>query len=216
MNRGHIYLIDNQRTRRDNLRESLEACGYQLQSFEDAPAFLQDIDYERVPDRTCVLTHLDLTPISGIELLDVFRSDRVTLPIVLIGALSQLELAVKAMRYSGTYILWRPFATSLLEQVLASVLREWNEAPRNTAADPEQHSLRALEERFASLSRRQRQVLRYVFEGNGNRAIAERLGISVKTVELHRACMMRKMHADSVAALIRMMSEYRHALERCA
>ncbi len=216
MNRGHIYLIDNQRTRRDNLGQSLAACGYQLQSFDDAPAFLQDVDYERVPDRTCVLTHLDLAPISGVELLDVFRSDRVTLPIVLIGALSELQLAVKAMRYSGTYILWRPFTTSLLEQVVTSVLREWNEPPRSNGADTGQSSFRALEDRFASLSRRQRQVLRYVFEGNGNRAIAERLGISVKTVELHRACMMKKMHADSVAALIRMMSEYRHALERCA
>lgn len=216
MNRGHIYLIDNQRTRRESLGEALAACGHQLQPFDDAPAFLQSIDYERLPEHTCVLTHLDLAPINGVELLDVFRADRVTLPIVLIGAISELQLAVKAMRYSGTYILWRPFATTLLQQVVASVLREWNEPPRQTAATAEQSTLRALEERFASLSRRQRQVLRYVFEGNGNRAIAERLGISVKTVELHRACMMKKMHADSVAGLIRMMSEYRHALETCA
>jgi two-component system, LuxR family, response regulator FixJ len=216
MNRGHIYLIDNERTRRNSLTEALVAQGYQLQTFDDAPEFLRGIDYERVPNRTCVLTHLDLAPMTGVELLDVFRSDRVTLPLVLIGALSQLQLAVKAMRYSGTYILWRPFSVSLLEQVVSSVLHEWNEEPRRSAVEEEHDSMRTLEERFASLSRRQRQVLRYVFEGNANRAIAERLGISIKTVELHRACMMKKMHADSVAALIRMMSEYRHALERVA
>ena len=216
MNRGHIYLIDNQRARRDTLHAALSGCGYQLQSFDDAPEFLQGIDYERVPARTCVVTHLDLTPLTGVELLDVFRADRVTLPIVLIGALQDLQLAIKAMRYSGTHILWRPFTTALLQEVVISVLREWYEPPRQSSGEDEATDVRALEARFASLSRRQREVLRYVFEGNGNRTIAERLGISVKTVELHRACMMKKMHADSVAALIRMMSDYRHALERYA
>jgi FixJ family two-component response regulator len=213
MNCGHVYLIDNQRERRMSLGETLEARGYRLQAFEDAPAFLHGIDYEQVPDRACVLTHLDLAPMTAVELLDVFRADRVTLPAVLIGATSQLQLAVKAMRYGGAYILWRPFAISLLQEVVASVLREWDEAPRPNA-DSGHEALREIEDRFASLSRRQRQVLRYVFEGNGNRAIAELLGISVKTVELHRACMMKKMHAESVAALIRMMSAYGHALER--
>ena len=61
---------------------------------------------------------------------------------------------------------------------------------------------------------RQRQVLRQVFAGSGNRPSRDALGISVKTVELHRACMMKKMRADSVVALIRMMSNYRRALEQ--
>ena len=212
MNSGHIYLIDNQRARREGLADALQACGYRLQSFDDAPTFLQDIDYERLPEQTCVLTHLDLRPLSGIELLDVFRADRLTLPIVMIGEIAELPIAVKAMRYSGTYILWRPFTAALLQDVVATVLREWYEARPSAALDAEQ----TLEERFASLSPRQRQVLRYVFEGLANKVIADRLGISIKTVEVHRASMMRKMHADSVTALIRMMSAYQRALERCA
>jgi two-component system response regulator FixJ len=215
MNSGHIYLIDNQRMRRDGLAEALRTCGYQLQTFDDAPTFLQDIDYERLPEQTCVLTHLDLQPLSGIDLLDVFRADRVTLPIVMIGELSELPLAVKAMRYSGTYLLWRPFTAALLQDVVATVLHEWYE-PRPGVASNESDAEQTLEERFASLSPRQRQVLRYVFEGIANKVIAERLGISIKTVEVHRASMMRKMHADSVTALIRMMSAYQRALERCA
>jgi two-component system response regulator FixJ len=215
MNPGHIYLVDNQRARRDGLADALRVCGYQLHSFDDAPTFLHEIDYERLPEQTCVLTHLDLQPLSGIDLLDVFRADRVTLPVVMIGGLSELPLAVKAMRYSGTYILWRPFTAALLQDVLATVLHEWYE-PRQGNASETSTAEQTLEERFASLSPRQRQVLRYVFEGVANKVIAERLGISIKTVEVHRASMMRKMHADSVTALIRMMSAYQRALERCA
>jgi FixJ family two-component response regulator len=216
MSSGYIYLIDDRSARRATLSETLAACGYELEQFADAPGFLAAVDYAKVPARACVLTHLDLAPMTGVELLDVFRADRVTLPVVLTGAISELRMAVKAMRYSGTYILWQPYAASLLEEVVASVLREWHEAPRRGAVESERDALRTIEDRFASLSRRQRQVLRHVFEGNANRTIADALGISVKTVELHRSCMMKKMRVESATALIRMMSDYRHALEHCA
>jgi FixJ family two-component response regulator len=215
MNRGSVYLIDDQCARRESLSAALEARSYEIRAFANAPAFLAAIDYERMPQQSCILTHLDLAQMNGVELLDVFRADRVTLPVVLIGALSELPLAVRAMRYGGTYILWRPFAAALLDQVVASVLREWNEAAPQGSVASERDALRTIEDRVASLSRRQRQVLRYVFEGTGNREIADQLGISVKTVEVHRACMMRKMCVDSVTALIRMMSDYRRALEHC-
>jgi two-component system response regulator FixJ len=215
MNRGTLYLIDDQRTRRETLSAALAERGYQLETYDSAPAFIAAIDYDRVPPRSCVLTHLDLAPMTGIELLDVFRADRVTLPVVLTGALTDLRVAVKSMRYGGTYILWRPFSAAHLDEVVTSVLREWHEAPPPGSAETERDALREIDDRVASLSKRQRQVLRYVFEGTGNREIADHLGISVKTVELHRACMMKKMQVDNVTALIRTMSDYRHALERC-
>ena len=215
MTHGHIYLIDNDHGRRASLVAALEEQQYTLELFDDAPTFLNRIDYERLPPSACVLTHLNLKPLSGVELLDVFRADRVALPTILIGSTSELALAVKAMRYGTSYVLWRPFTAALLIDVLNNVLREWNyTAPQ--PAPSEQQNLRSLEERFSSLSKRQRQVLRYVFEGNGNREIANFLGISIKTVELHRACAMKKMRADSVIDLVRMMADFRHALEQGA
>jgi two-component system, LuxR family, response regulator FixJ len=215
MNRGHIYLIDNDPGRRLDLAGALKEHGYGLSAFEHVPGFLDGIDYDRLPDAACILTHLRLTPMSGVELLDVLRADRVALPAVLIGTAAERQLAVKAMRYGGTFILWRPFPASLLHEVIASVLTEWSETPAPRAPDSDRSAMRAFEDRLTSLSLRQRQVLRRVFEGSANRDIAADLGISVKTVELHRSEMMKKMHADSVASLIRMMSDYRHSLERC-
>jgi two-component system response regulator DctR len=214
MTSGHIYLIDADRCRRSGVAATLVTQNYEVQQFDSACAFLDWIDYEKAPAAACVVTCLNQSPLSGVDLLDVFRADSVSLPAVLMGSRSELQLAVRAMRYSGAYILWQPFTDTMLCDVVATVLREWNEHTGSTPDEPSADSTEAMERRFASLSRRQRQVLRYVFDGNGNREIADALGISVKTVELHRTCMMKKMNADSLTALIKMMSNYRRTLEQ--
>ena len=213
MSRNHVYLIDNDRARRAHLAQMLCAEQQQLWSFDSVPSFIQWIDYEHIPASACVLTHLTLAPMNGVELLDVFRADGISLPTVLIGSASELQLAIKALRYGGTYVLWRPFSATLLNEVIATMLHEWRE-PVAPVLDENSDISASIEARFASLSKRQREVLRQVFAGSGNQAIARALGISVKTVELHRACMMKKMRADSVVTLIRMMSNYSRALEQ--
>lgn len=213
MSRNHVYLIDTDRARRAQLAQMLCAEQQQLRSFDSVPSFIQRIDYERIPASACVLTHLTLAPMNGVELLDVFRADGISLPTVLIGSASELQLAMKALRYGNTYVIWRPFTAAMLNEVISTMLREWRE-PIAPVLDETNDESASVESRFASLSKRQREVLRQVFSGSGNQAIAHALGISVKTVELHRACMMKKMRADSVVALIRMMSNYRRALEQ--
>jgi two-component system response regulator FixJ len=209
MNRDHVYLIDNDRRRRAQLAEMLDAGKQRLWRFDSVPSFIDWIDYQRIPSSACVLTHLTLEPMNGIELLDVFRADGISLPTVLIGSSSELHLAIKAARYGGTYVLSWPFSAALLNEVIATMQNEWSEAmPRSIDESYD------IEQRIASLSKRQREVLRQVFAGNANRAIASALGISIKTVELHRACMMKKMGASSVVALIRMLGNCRQALEQ--
>jgi FixJ family two-component response regulator len=209
MNRDHVYLIDNDRRRRAQLAEMLDAGQRQLWSFDSVPQFIEWIDYERIPTSACVLTHLTLEPMNGLELLDVFRADGVCLPTVLISSANELHLSVKAARYGGTYVLCWPFSSALLNEVVTTMQHEWSE-PAPVALD-DSHDV---DQRIASLSKRQREVLRQVFAGNGNRTIASALGISIKTVELHRACMMKKMGASSVVALIRMLSHCRQPLEQ--
>jgi two-component system response regulator FixJ len=210
MNRHHVYLIDNDRARRARLAAMLDDRRQRLWTFDSVPGFIQWLDYERLPAAACVLTHLTLSPMNGVELLDVFRADGVSLPTVLIGTASELPLAIKAARYGGTYMLWWPFPAQLLNDVIETMVTEWRAAaPLDDSGD----GSHAIEERFATLSKRQREVLRQVFAGNGNQTIARTLGISVKTVELHRSCMMKKMRADSVVTLIRMLSNHQAALE---
>lgn len=216
MNRGHIYLIDDDRCRRNTLAGALESHGHEIEAFDSALTFLDRTDYREMPANACVLTQLSMKPLSGVELLDVFRADRVTLPSILMGVTSELHLAVKAMRYGASYVLWQPFTPALLIEVILTVLREWTDAETAAKTGCNKDELRSIEDRFSSLTQRQRQVVRYVFEGNGNKEIAAALGISIKTVEVHRACAMKKLRADSVIALVRMMSDFHRALEHGA
>ena len=216
MNSGHVYLIDSDQHRREGLANVLTTQRYRLSAFDDVPSFLDTIDYDHLPGGACVLTHLNLSPLTGVDLLDVFRADRVVLPAVLMGSTTELPLAVRAMRYGGAYILWQPFGTAQLLEVVANMVREWRSKPPENVPALDPITPHVFVRRFATLSTRQRQVLQHVFEGEGNRAIADTLGISVKTVELHRSCMMRKMRAESTIDLVKMMSRFRHVLEHCA
>jgi two-component system, LuxR family, response regulator FixJ len=213
MKSGQVFLIDDDSCRRDTFAAVLARCRYALQTFDDAPTFLGTVDYEQIPAAACVVAPLNLAPLNGVELLDVLHADRVRLPAILFGASADLPLAIKAMRYSASHVLWQPFSTSLLLDVIAGVLREWS-ACSALVAGQSNRELQRVEDRVATLSKRQRQVLRHVVAGDCNRQIAVALGISVKTVELHRACMMRKMQADSLIALFRMMSTARLGLEQ--
>lgn len=173
-----------------------------LKYFDDAAQFTAWIDYARMPSRACIVMPLRHAPLSGIDLLDILRADHVATPVVLITGANELIDAVRTTRYDGVHTLWPPFE---IQRVIDTVDRALLESDRRRAehdADPT-----SLEERIASLSLRQRQVLHCVFAGAANRSIASDLGISVKTVELHRACMMKKMQADSVIELIRMLAE---------
>lgn len=207
---SHVYLIDSDMERRATLAQGFDAKRHHLQMFDDVAGFIDWIDYSNVPEAACVVTHLDLAPLNGIDLLRILRADQVTLPAVLMGTIDHLSLAVQAPRYGYACTLWRPVSAAIVTQAVQSVLFEWN------ATAPAAVSQECVEQRFASLSRRQRQVLHYVFEGNCNRAIADALGISVKTVELHRACLMKKMCADSLVDLIKMAARFREALGHTA
>jgi two-component system response regulator FixJ len=215
MNHSQVYLIDHDRARRERLAEMLQPGQHRLWSFDSVPDFIQWLDYTRIPASACVVTHLTLAPMNGVELLDVFRADEISLPTILIGQPSELPMAVKALRYGGTYVLWDPFSAALLNEIVATMVREWR-VPVAREAQQADDFAQSVEARIASLSKRQREVLREVFAGRCNRSIARVLGISIKTVELHRACMMKKMRADSLVALVRMMSNFRSALEQQA
>lgn len=181
-----------------------------LRRFDDAATFTTWIDYSRLPANACVAMRLKSAPLSGLDLLDILRADMVLLPVVLLARADELLDAVRTTRYDGVYTVWQPYRNAHLISAIERALREWDVGHDCSGnARP----CATIEERIESLSMRQRQVLHQVFAGNANRAIAGELGISIKTVELHRACMMKKMQAASVVDLIRMLADFGRALQ---
>jgi len=135
---------------------------------------------------------------SGIELLGELASRRVQLPAVVMTGHGEIEMAVEAMKVGAFDFIQKPFTeTVLMDHVKAAI-----EADRLRRSNDREREVVAI--RFATLSQREREVLAHLVNGEVNKEVAHALGISLKTIEFHRARIMRKMEADSFASLVKM------------
>ena len=169
--------------------------GVNTVSHGQAEAFLDAYDPAQPG---CLILDVHLPQMSGLELLEEISRREWTLPIVIISGKAEVSTAVQAFRLGSIDFLEKPFAREDVEAVvnkaIALDLRQ-----RETAA-----SKSAIAKRVDKLTPRERQVMDLVVEGKSNRIIAEELGVSPKTIEVHRANVMQKMEAGSLAALVKM------------
>lgn len=192
-----IYLVDDDDAFRDSLRWLLESAGYRVAAFPSAERFLAA--YHRETNGSCLLLDVRMPGMSGIELQSELRRRRILLPIIFLTGHGDVPMAVEAVKNGAYDFIQKPFANDrllpLIEQV--ALLRE---PARHEWAERLSTSVR-----LESLTAREREVLDQVAAGKRNKQIAEQLGISLKTVEVHRARAMEKMGAGSVAEVVRAM-----------
>jgi two-component system CheB/CheR fusion protein len=190
-----IYVVDDDRSVREATRAMLTSAGYRVETFADGQALL---DADRTAARGCVLIDLRMPGMSGLDLLARLAAAGSSLPALLITGYGDVPMAVEAMRAGAVDFIEKPVRS---EQLLAAVER----ALRHAAAPGELSAWRtAASLRLASLTQRERQVMDEVVAGHANKEIAARLGISQRTVETHRANVMKKMGAASLADLVRL------------
>ena len=190
-----VYIVDDDENMCAVVAHLAESVGLDTRSFVSASAFL---DYFRREAPGCVLTDVRMPGMSGLELLETLARRGLTIPVILMTSYADVPLAVRALRAGAWDLVEKPFNHQELIDRLQGAVR------RDVAAWREQRRVRQAEERFATLSPREREVLDRVARGLANKQIAEELGISPKTVEVHRARLMSKMGAHSMAELIRM------------
>jgi FixJ family two-component response regulator len=172
--------------------EALDGAGYPVERYTTPAGCLAR---ERWPAHGCLLLDCNLPGMSGIELLVELRRRQVALPAVMMTAFGDVPTAVRAMRVGAFDFLEKPVgAEALLERVAGAL----------AAADAAPPPPIEVQARLAALSPRERQVLDFVVSGLANKQIAGRIGLSIKTVELHRGNLMRKMRAGSLAELVRL------------
>ena len=194
---AHVYLIDDDQVFCRALANSLIRQGLLVKKFSTVKRFISWVDYENMPERACILCESELAQMKGTDLLKVLKADSVSVPTILMSHQPSIRAVVEAMSLGAVYFIEKSSAHCEFVNIISHKLNQ-----KNHICEQENLEIR---QRFDTLSSRQKQVLLCVFRGEINKKIAEKLCISIKTVELHRALMMKKMQADSLSQLIQMV-----------
>jgi RNA polymerase sigma factor (sigma-70 family) len=197
MSKATVYVVDDDNAVRDSLRWVLESAGYRVEPYDSAEKFLATY---RPGTTGCLVLDVAMPGMSGLELQQRLTEHNEVLPIIFISAHGTVPTAVSAMRRGAVDFLMKPFNNhALLDRVGQAVTTS-----RKLLAIQVQRQ--ALAKRLSALSPREREVLELVVAGQTNKEIARALGISDKTVETHRAQIMRKTSASSLAELVQLVT----------
>lgn len=194
-----VYLIDDDPVITFILVDLVESVHLPHAVFSDATRFIQQ-DLSALTG--CIVTDLRMPGMSGLELQDELRHQGVDLPIIFISSYPELPSVVHAMRGGALDFFQKPFSPQQLLDRIQDGLRI------NQARAEIQARSRAMGERMALLTPREKEVLEGVFEGKVTKVIAHELGISPRTAETYRHLIMQKLHAGSLAELVRIAMEF--------
>lgn len=190
-----VFVVDDDHAMRTSLQWLIESTGMSVQTFDSADAFLANY----YPGRAgCLLLDVRMPGMSGLELQAYLEREGYRLPVIMITGHGDVAMAVKSMKSGAVDFIEKPFHDEDLLRSIRNALDydEKTRASRSAKAD--------IAMRLAELTPREHEVMAMVTDGKSNKEIAAALGVSAKTVEAHRARVMEKMRASSLAELVRM------------
>jgi FixJ family two-component response regulator len=191
-----VYVVDDDPAIRTSLDSLLRAAGFRVRTFASA----QDFRAVQIPDApACLLLDVRMPGTSGLDLQDELARAGINVPIVFMTVHGQVPESVRALKAGATHFLTKPFRPQHLLEAISKALEG------DCVAREERIYKRELHERYTTLTPRERDVLRLVVAGLLNKEVASELRISEVTVKLHRGRVMHKMHAASLAELVRMV-----------
>ena len=192
-----VYIVDDDEAVRDSLRWLLEGNGFSVKVFSNAEELL---DFSKTQSHGmvgCLILDVRMPGITGVELHDVLLKEGIDIPVIFITGHGSVSLAVKSMKKGAIDFLEKPFSDEEICRLVDSSLQKARDV-----SDKKEVNLKA-QELLAKLTPRENQVLERITAGRLNKQIADDLNISIKTVEAHRANIMTKVEARTVAELIK-------------
>jgi len=189
-----VFVVDDDISVRESLEALIRFVGWQPETFASAEEFLAR---PRVLTPSCLVLDVSLPELNGLELQKLMAGDRAGMPIIFITGHGDVPMTVQAMKAGAVEFLTKPFD----DEVLLSAIR--NAIKRSGAILDDHAEIQALRDSYASLTPREREVMRLVVSGMLNKQIGLKLGISEITVKAHRGKAMQKMKADSLADMVK-------------
>jgi FixJ family two-component response regulator len=192
--KGTVYVVDDDEAVRDSLQWLLEGKDYRVRCFDSSESFLARYDPREV---ACLIADIRMGGMTGLELQDRLVERKSPLPVVFITGHGDVPMAVNTMKKGAMDFIQKPFK----EDELVSLVERMLERAKETFA--EYQSAASRDALLSKLTSREAQVLERIVAGRLNKQIADDLGISIKTVEAHRANIMEKLNANTVADLLK-------------
>ena len=192
--KGTVYVVDDDEGVRDSLQWLLEGKDYRVRCYDSAETFLSRYDAREV---ACLIVDIRMGGMTGLELQDKLVERKSPLPIVFITGHGDVPMAVNTMKKGAVDFIQKPFQ----EDALVNLVERMLEQAKVAFAGQQQSANR--DAMMAKLTSRESQVLARIVAGRLNKQIADDLGISIKTVEAHRANIMEKLNSKTVADLLK-------------
>jgi two-component system, LuxR family, response regulator FixJ len=200
-----VYLVDDNQPFRRSTVMLLEISGIEVRGFDAGSALLAQLTEHGTPaGGVCAVSDVRMPGMSGLELLEELKRRGHRFPVIFVTAHADVPLAVEAMRRGAVNFIEKPFAGEVLIHAIRSATQEELAPSVSAMALPATQP----NPRLAALTRRERQVLELVVAGKFNKTIADVLGISIKTVELHRASLMAKLGVRTLPDLVKVFLGY--------
>ncbi len=188
-----VFIVDDDEAVRQSTAWLIESIGLKVQTFISADEFLENYNNES----GCIVMDVRMPGMSGLEAQEELKERDINLPLIFITGHGDVPMAVRALKRGAFDFIEKPFNDQLLLDAVQRGLKQNSEARESLIQNE------SIDRRIASLTPREHEVMLRVTEGKPNKVIAHELNVSIKTVEVHRARMMEKMEASSVAELVK-------------
>jgi two-component system, LuxR family, response regulator FixJ len=188
-----IFIVDDDAAVRESLRMMLEVAGYKVRDFASAQSFLSDADLQG----GCLIVDIRMPGMGGLELQEELVRRKANIPVIVITGHGDVPLAVRAMRAGAADFVEKPFDEQRMLQSIADALEVGRRAQSRAA------EAKAARDLLDLLTPREREILDQLVKGHANKVVAHQLGISPRTVEIHRASIMEKLHARNLSNVVR-------------
>lgn len=195
-NEQTVYVVDDDAAVRDSLTWLLRSVGLTVDAFSSSQGFLEHV--QSVGCNGCAILDVRMPGLSGLELQEKLVDQHVLLPVIIVTGHGDVPMAVRAIKAGAFDFIEKPFNDQLLLDRVQQALKANEEARRLEGRRTE------IDGKLQQLTPREREVLELVVQGNPNKTIASQLGISCRTVEIHRGRVMEKMRVGSLSELVRL------------